>query len=103
MLKVRPGGRYLSEGAGDDLHMNSPLEQQRNHDLEFTISNKRIAADDGQVQRLEPINDFQHSIDKFLILPVIEAAQSQSSAKMSILICIAPRTAKRTFLRDLNG
>src|SRR5712664_3263196 len=68
---TRPSRTHGSEGAGNNLHMDSARQEQGNQQLQFAIPYQRIATDDGQVQRLQPIDDFKDSVYQGLAPSVV--------------------------------
>jgi hypothetical protein len=50
----------LAKSAGDDLNVDTTSDQEGDQGLDLLIANQRIAADQREVERLEPIHDTQH-------------------------------------------
>jgi hypothetical protein len=45
--QTRPGWTHRSEGAGNELHVDSARQEQRNQQLQFAIPDQRVTPDDG--------------------------------------------------------
>jgi hypothetical protein len=83
--------------------MNPSIDQQRDHQLEFTIPDERIASDNRQVQRLKSVDDFQDTVYEFLPPAITETSQSHPSSQVRVIIGIASGTMQRAFASNLNG
>src|SRR5260370_2847853 len=102
-VKVRPSRIHFSEGARYKLDVCSARQKGRNHQLQLAKAEQRVATNDGQVQRLEPIDDFKHSVHERLASSVVQVAQCLSAAKMRRVIGVTARTFQGAFLGDFYG
>jgi hypothetical protein len=57
-----PGRTHRSEGAGNDLHMDSTSHEEGNQQLKLAVPDQRVTPDDGQVQRLQSIDNFKNAV-----------------------------------------
>ena len=103
VVETRPGGAHGPEGAGYQLNVNSALNQERNQQFEFPKANQRIATDDGQVQRLQAVDDFQNAVHESLAPAIVEVTQGLAAAEMCVVIRVASGTFQGTFAGDLDG
>jgi hypothetical protein len=79
-LQAGPGRTHCSESAGYDLHVDSARQQGGNQQLQFAIADQRVASDDRQVQRLQPINDLKNPFHQGLASSIVQVAQRLSAA-----------------------
>lgn len=70
-----PGKRYGSERTGHDLDMNATVHELRQESVNLTIANQGIATDDGEVERLVPIDQLEDPRYQFLAFEVGQATQ----------------------------
>src|SRR4051794_39701703 len=81
--------------------MNAPIKQLRDHSLQLTVANQRIAADQGKMQRFKAVDQFQNTVDQCLTFAIMQVAQHGSTAQMCVIIRITSGTAERTLAGDL--
>jgi hypothetical protein len=74
MSKPCPTERQRPERTGDDLNVNSPIEQHRDHQLQLAIPNKRVAANDREVQGLEAVDHIKNTVNQFLPFVIMETS-----------------------------
>src|SRR5687768_13452604 len=99
----RPLDRYRPHRAGYHLHKQAALGQLRQHDVELTVTDQRLAADERDVQRAQPIDHFEDTVDEGLALAVGHCAERLAAAKMVVAIGVATRTAQGAFARVFEG
>jgi hypothetical protein len=83
--------------------MNPSIDQPRDHQLEFTIPDERVASDNRQVQGLKPVDDFEDTVYELLPLAITKTSQSHPSSQVRVIIGIASGTTQRAFAGNLNG
>src|SRR5450631_1065012 len=54
------------------------------------------------MQRPQPVDEFQNSIDKVLALSIVEAAQRHAAAQMSVIVGITSRTPQWALTGNLD-
>jgi hypothetical protein len=59
--------------------VNPSIDQQRDHQLEFTIPDEWVASDNRQVQRLKSVDDFEDTVDELFSFAITKTSQSQPS------------------------
>ena len=101
--RLAQSGLHLAKGAGDDLHVEAAGEQLGDESFQLAITDQRIAADDGQMQRLEAIDDFENSINQDLALAIVEVAQGFAAAEVSVVESVAAGAAQRALAGDFDG
>jgi len=74
-LQTCPGRAHRSEGAGNNLHVDSASQEQGNQQFQLAIPNQRVASDNRKVQRLQPVNDFKNSVNQGLTSSIVQVAQ----------------------------
>ena len=70
--------------------------------VELAKPHERFAADDRQMQWLQPVDDVDHAVDQFLALVVGKLSQNDVAAEVGVAIGVAARAPQRTLARDLN-
>ena len=103
-LQVRQRGPRQwdrTERTGHNLDVGA-LDQLRQQDLEFPVTDERVASNNRHMERAMSIHHFEHACDQFLSLEIRQAAQVRGP-EMSVLVRVAPRTTQRAFLCDFNG
>jgi hypothetical protein len=98
--QIRPGRTHPSEGTGNDLHVDSARQEQGNEQLKFAIADQRVTPDDGQMQWLQSIDNFEYSVYQGLALSVVKVAQGLPAAQMRVVIGVATRTSQGAFTRN---
>jgi hypothetical protein len=83
--------------------VNASSFQLRKQLFNLSITNKGIATNQRDVQRLVTIDKRENSTNELLTLEVGELTQLNRATQMRGIKCIASRTAKWTLLRNLNG
>ena len=102
VLELRPRGTQGSERAGDNLHVDSALQQRRNHQLQFTKADQWVATDNRQMQRLNAIYNFKYSIYQGLAPSIVQIAQRWSAAQMRVVVRVTAGAFQRAFLGNLD-
>ncbi len=97
-----PGRRRRTESAGDDLHVDAPVQQQRNHRFELAIPDQRVASHQRQMQRPQAVGHLQHSVDQLLSLAVAKAAQRDAAAQVPVLVGVASGAPQRALPGDFD-
>jgi hypothetical protein len=98
-----PSGAHGAEGAGNKLYMDAALHQKRQQNFQFAKADQGIATDDGKVQGLQAIDDFQNAVDKGLATIIVQFAQGLAAAEMAVFIGVATGTAQGAFSGDFDG
>jgi hypothetical protein len=83
--------------------MDTALEEEGDHGFDFAVADERVAADEGEVEGLESIDDFEDAIDKGLALTVSKAAEGGAATEVAVVIGVTARAAERAFLGNFNG
>jgi hypothetical protein len=78
------------------------LDQLRQQDLEFAVTDERVTSNNRQMERAMLIHHVEHAGDQFLSFEIGQAAQVDGP-KLGIFVRVAPRTTQRAFFRDFNG
>src|SRR5262249_12162613 len=97
-----PVGGNLADGAGDQLHMNAALRQDRQQRVQFAVPHQRFAADDRQMERPLPVDDLQHAVDQLLSLQVLDFSQLDVAAQVVVAVGVAPGAVQRTLASDFQ-
>jgi len=95
--------RDFAESTGDDLGVNTALLELGQKEIEFTVTDERIAADDGDVQRLVFVYQGKNTCDEIISTEVGEIAELCLAAEMRAIERVAAGTSQGTFLCDLDG
>jgi hypothetical protein len=103
VFEIRPIRGDGAEGAGDELDMDTALEEEGDHGFDFAVADERVAADEGEVEGLESIDDFEDAIDEGLALTVSKAAEGGAATEVAVVIGVTARAAERAFLGNFNG
>jgi hypothetical protein len=74
LSKSLPVGGDDAEGAGDDLGVDAAGFDLGQEEFELTIADQRVAADQGDVQRLFFIQESEYVLDELVALEVGEVA-----------------------------
>ena|SRR5437870_6634888 len=96
----RPLERNSTNSAGDELNMNFACLELRQNVIQFSEPHQRLSANDGDMQWLVAIHQFDKPPNKFRSLEVADLVQ-QNPADVFVAVRIATRTAQRAFLGDL--
>src|SRR2546421_589159 len=80
----------------NNLNVNSPGEQHRNHSLQLAIPHQRISANNGKVNWFQSVDKIEHSVDEFLTLIVAQASQDRFAAEVRVMIRITSWAAQGT-------
>ncbi len=79
----RPTQRNLAESAGHQLNVDAALGQLRQQNIQFAITNKRITANNREMQRTVFIHQRQHFDYEIITLVVRELPKRKSFARMA--------------------
>jgi hypothetical protein len=95
-LQVRQRGPRQwdrTERAGHNLNVGAP-DQLRQQDLEFPVTDERVASNNRHMERAMSIHHFEHACDQFLSLEIRQAAQVRGP-EMSVLVRVHPGQCSR--------
>jgi hypothetical protein len=98
-----PFRRDGAEGAGDDLGVDSAALDLGQEQLQFTIANEGIATDQGDVERLELVDEGEDAGDQLFSAEVGELTEDGFAAQVGGVKGVAAGTAQGTFLGDFDG
>src|SRR5205809_1846754 len=102
-MEAPPLGGDLADGAGHELRVDSPLGQQRQDRIQFTVPYERFAADDRNVKRPVAIDQRHDAVDELLPFEIPELAQREIAAKVIVAVRVTPGTTQRALAGDLDG
>jgi hypothetical protein len=92
-----------ANGAGDDLDLYLHDIKLPDETGQFSKANQRFTADEGDMQRTIPSNQFENSLDQFLTLQIAQSAEGVSVVQVARFIGVAARASERAFFCDFNG
>jgi hypothetical protein len=92
--------REGTERASDDLHVDAASDQQGNQLLQFAVADQWIATNERQVQWLEPVDNFENSVNQMLAFSIVQLAQGHAAAQVGFIVRVATRTSQRAFARE---
>ena len=71
----RPGFGKRAEGAGDQLNVDTFVQNQRDEGFHFPITDERVSTNDGKMERTVLLDDFKNTVNQFLALAVSQLAE----------------------------
>ena len=97
-----PLGRNFADRAGDHLHVDAALRQDRQQRVQFAVAHERFAADDRHVERPLPVDDPEHAVDQLLPLEVADLAQRDVAAEVVVAVGVASGALQRALAGDFE-
>ena len=81
--------------------MDALLRQPGEDNAKLTVANKRLAANNRNVQRTMAFDEGHEALDELVALVVREPSEGDVAAEVVVAVRVAARASKRTFLCDL--
>ncbi len=103
-LEVGPVSGNGTEGAGDDLDVNAAAVELRQDRFELSVADQRVAADEGDVERLMFVDYAEDVFDQRVFFIVRQLAQGDVAvaSEMGGIEGVASGTAEGTFAGELD-
>jgi len=100
--KLHPFGGNGDHRACDNQRENIHAAENRKNAAEFLVADERLAADEGNMDRLVFSDEIDDAIDKSVATKIVELAKSGFAAEVRIAVGIAARAGERALASDFD-
>jgi hypothetical protein len=83
--------------------VDTTVYEERDEGFELTVTNQRISSDQGEVERLEPIDHVEHPANQRVPLAIGQFLQGHAAAQVGGFVRVAARAMQRAFASDFDG
>jgi hypothetical protein len=92
-----------NHGTGNHHRKYAQFAKGGKHAAQLAMPDQRLAAYQGNLERLVLANESQDTFDQGVTTQVVQVAEGDFAAQMCFSIGIAPRATERALTRDLDG